>query len=40
VSFGFLSYSLPLDPGSSRAWRFACFCSCARCAREGRRRPR
>ena len=23
VGFGFLSYSLPLDPGSSRAWRFA-----------------
>jgi hypothetical protein len=23
VSFGFLSYSLPLDPGSSRTWRFA-----------------
>jgi len=23
VSFGFLNYSLPLDPGSSRAWRFA-----------------
>jgi len=22
VAFGFLSYSLPLDPGSSRAWRF------------------
>jgi hypothetical protein len=23
VSFGFLSYSLPLDPASSRAWRIA-----------------
>ena len=23
VGFGFLSYSLPLDPASSRAWRFA-----------------
>ena len=23
VGFGFLSYSLPLDPGSSRAWRIA-----------------
>ena len=23
VGFGFLSYSLPLDPQSSRAWRFA-----------------
>jgi hypothetical protein len=23
VSFGFLSYSLPIDPGSSRAWRIA-----------------
>ena len=23
VGFSFLSYSLPLDPGSSRAWRFA-----------------
>jgi len=36
VSFGFLSYSLPLDPASSRAWRFAWdpiffeFCSAAR----------
>jgi hypothetical protein len=36
VSFGFLSYSLPLDPQSSRAWRFAWdpiffeFCSAAR----------
>ncbi|MGD0896628.1 MAG: hypothetical protein ABR915_02250 [Thermoguttaceae bacterium] len=23
VGFGFFSYSLPLDPRSSRAWRFA-----------------
>jgi len=36
VSFGFLSYSLPLDPESSRAWRFAWdplffeFCSAVR----------
>ena len=35
VGFGFLSYSLPVDPGSSRAWRFAWdpiffeFCSAA-----------
>jgi len=35
VGFGFLSYSLPIDPGSSRAWRFAWdpiffeFCSAA-----------
>ena len=35
VGFGFLSYSLPLDPGSCRAWRFAWdplffeFCSAA-----------
>lgn len=36
VSFGFFSYSLPLDPASSRAWRFAWdpiffeFCSAVR----------